>query len=667
MLKKIWRGIFPISKPIADKPQADFNFPLAEAGDVEDLRSGPGLPMEPSDATVDWLRQQHPIQVNRVLADARKVVDHRFTLLGAIDFEPHDTERGEMWPGYQAIDWRLDPVSGLRFPTGFAHKTWNMDTMRPGLADIKLPWELARCQHWPLLGQAWRLSGELRFAEEIGYEMRDFVQSNPVGVGVNWVCTMDVAIRAANWAIALRTVRECDGLDEHFWKFACDNLLAHGHFIRNNLEDKYEVTSNHFLSNVVGLLYVAAVFADRPQGQAWLDWCIPKLEREVGVQILPDGADFESSIPYHRLVTELFLGAWVVCRHAGCPLSAALTVRLENMVDYLLGVMRPDGLMPQVGDADDGRLHILSGYGRWNPQDARHLFAPAAIALKRPDWADYAGPEAVWEAVWWGMDASALTSGNAAPPDHVHQYPQAGHMVSRKAGYYLLITNARVGTVGFGNHKHNDQLGFELHWHGQPLMVDAGSHVYTGNPVSRNHFRSTACHNTLTVDDTEQNEINPQWLFRMFEKAEAEHLAFEQLEHETVYRGRHVGYQRLTNPVVHERQFVHLLGDGSLSISDHLTGKGLHNLHWHFHLAPGVVATPIGNGEAIALDTPAGRCYIESGEGLFGTVTEAAYSPSYGVLVGCLAIDFRTEATIDGNCRWNFSIAANLSEQSKNI
>ena len=27
------------------------------------------------------------------------------------------------------------------------------------------------------------------------------------------------------------------------------------------------------------------------------------------VQVLPDGADYESSIPYHRLVTELFLGS----------------------------------------------------------------------------------------------------------------------------------------------------------------------------------------------------------------------------------------------------------------------------------------------------------------------------------------------------------------------
>ena len=65
-----------------------------------------------------------------------------------------------IWPdGYLPIDWTLDPVSGLRFPAGF--RTPNgTPPMRPGLADIKLPWELGRCQHWVALGQAFRLTGD---------------------------------------------------------------------------------------------------------------------------------------------------------------------------------------------------------------------------------------------------------------------------------------------------------------------------------------------------------------------------------------------------------------------------------------------------------------------------------------------------------------------------
>ncbi len=620
------------------------------------VRAGNRLPMDIAEPQLARLRRRYPERVASVRRAAENVLAHRFTLLGATNFVPDDPDRPPCSSGYRPIDWRLDPVSGLRFPTGFQHTDWNMPAMRPGSADIKLPWEFARSQHWPLLGQAWRLTGEARFAEEMGRELLDFVEANPVGVGVNWVCTMDVALRAANWALSLQLIRQWQGLDDDFWPFAYEQLLKHGHFIRNNLEDKYEVTSNHFLSNVVGLLYVAAVCHDRPEGQDWLNWCMPMLEREINVQVLDDGADFESSIPYHRLATELFLGAWVVCRHAGRPLSAAFAVKLEAMVDYLVGVMRPDGLMPQVGDADDGRLHILSNYGDWKPQDARHLLGPAAAALDRQEWARHAGVDGAWETVWWGFDADLLPLGNDTPPDLARQFSSAGHIVSRRSGNYLLATNAIVGTQGFGNHKHNDQLGFELHCNGQALIVDPGSHVYTSNPASRNKYRGTAFHNTLMIDGVEQNEINPEWLFRLFEKANPEHAEFSENGTVTRYRGRHHGYTRLSEPVIHERTFEHHTDTGGLTITDKLEGAGVHQLHWHFHLAPGVTVRQSESSASVLLDATCGCYVLSSHDGLAGTSDASAYSPSYGVEIPCQVIDFRISTDIAGKNVWRFSI-----------
>ena len=59
---------------------------------------------------------------------------------------------------------------------------------------------------------------------------------------------------------------------------------------------------------------------------------------------------------------------------------------------------------------------------------------------------------------------------------------------------------------------------------GVPVIVDPGSYVYTSDPDARNLFRSTRSHNTISVDGEEQNEFRPDWLFRMFEKANPEHL-----------------------------------------------------------------------------------------------------------------------------------------------
>src|SRR5262249_25153662 len=269
------------------------------------------------------------------------------------------------------------------------------------------------------------------------------------------------------------------GVKNDFWRRAYSALHDHGVFIRNNLENTYEVTSNHFLSNLVGLLFLGTVFADLPSGAEWKAFARGALEQEMSVQVLPDGADYESSIPSHRLVTELFLGSARLADHQGEPMSAAYRARLREMVVYFAAVTRPDGLMPQVGDADDGRLHVFDGYGTTSPQDGRHLFGPASAMFAEPAWLAEAGDGAARAAAWWGLHLGVPPSGPAREKSRGRLFPQAGVAVMRSAGSqdlgasylgstyqgstYLIVTNGIVGTNGFGNHKHNDQLSFEYH------------------------------------------------------------------------------------------------------------------------------------------------------------------------------------------------------------
>jgi len=651
-----------IRAPRAQPPPRTWTNELAGAGVTADawiarrLDSG-RLYVDVTDAHVARLRGFDPELVQITLEAATRVLRHEFDLLGSGPYTPVDPERPADENGYQPIDWSLDPVSGLRFPRDVPLASWNFDKMRPGLADIKLPWELARCQHWPLLGEAYRLTGDERYAVEIERQLSDFVEANPVGVGVNWTCTMDVALRAANWALALELIRSCQLLDLAFWRRGYEALFDHGHFIERHLENTYEVTSNHFLSNVVGLFYLAAVFGDLPQGAAWDGQCRAWLEQEMAVQVLPDGADYESSVPYHRLVAELFFGAARLAHYAGRPLPDTLTERLHAMVDLLAAVLRPDGLMPQVGDADDGRLHVLSGYGVWDPQDPRHLFGPAACFFEKPEWFGVGGRWGVWEATWWGFDPpAASTSGQSVSiAAFVREFPQAGLVVVRQREDFLLITNGIVGTAGFGNHKHNDLLGFEYHLDGVPLLVDPGSYVYTPDPEARNLFRSTRSHNTLSVDGHEQNDFRTEWLFRMFEKARPERVELAEDSERIVYRGRHHGFAALPLPVVHERAFAFARVDGALTIVDTLEGSGPHRLCWHFHFAPGVEIVAREPGQ---FDMRAAHLVVRMSvpDAVRASVVHAWYSPSYGVRRPCVALDFELECRIDGEARYTFHI-----------
>ena len=95
-------------------------------------------------------------------------------------------------------------------------------------------------------------------------------------------------------------------------------------------------------------------------------------------QVHPDGTDFEASIPYHRLVAELFVcGSQAVDGLLPGRLSPSCGRGSRRCCSFVADYTRPDGLAPQVGDGDDGRFLPLDDYGVLDPRDHRHLFRQA--------------------------------------------------------------------------------------------------------------------------------------------------------------------------------------------------------------------------------------------------------------------------------------------------
>jgi len=179
--------------------------------------------------------------------------------------------------------------------------------------------------------------------------------------------------------------------------------------------------------------------------------------------------------------------------------------------------------------------------------------------------------------------------------------------------------------------------------------------VYTSDGTARNLFRSTASHNTLSIDGVEQNDMRPDWLFRMFETSKAESIAFDDSDQAVEYTGRHHGYERLDAPVTHARTIRIVKATGDLEIADVLSGRGRHTIRWHFHLAPGVAASIDVDGD-VALTAGGCRWMLHMPRDLNAEIHQAHYSPSYGVKIPCVAVDATTESVLDGERRWVFSI-----------
>ncbi len=590
-----------------------------------------------------------PVAAQSCLLSADLVLQHKFDLLGSGVYRPIDERR--ISNDYLPINWAYDPVRDVSFPNSVPYKEWDLFAMRPGQADIKFPWELARCQHFLTLGQAYRLTGENSYAVEVIRQIEDFMQANPVGIGVNWTCTMDVALRAANWAAGLSLIKSSSALTEQQWQSVLEALYAHGRFIFANFENHYEVTSNHYLSNIVGLQAVAYVFVGLVEADEWLRFCEQSIQTEIKVQINEDGSDFESSVPYHRLVLELFLGAHRMAAFMGRPFDSDYQQRLDKMAHYLAGVLRPDGLMPQIGDADDGRLYISTNYASWQRQDPRHVLAAYSAVTGLAIAADFNDGDAFdWEAFWWTGDPQKQAVSVSRNLPSADFFAQAGVFVGRTEAAYLAVTNGCVGTEGFGNHKHNEQLGFEYHYAGHPIFVDGGSYVYTSDFAARNRFRSVRTHNTLCFNGLEQNHFNEEWLFRMFQTGTEKTLSYGADSEVVHYQGSFEWRHETGVSAIHERTFELSQGDSALYIRDKVTGSGIEQCEWNFLLAPGCHVTrleKLENDENAALRLEHGDAVLllSYPTELSVEVMQAAYSPSYGVQKDCLQIRLTAQGT----------------------
>ena len=538
---------------------------------------GPALAAMPTVAAFERSLEAHR---ESILERAEALAAHRFDLLGS---GPVDLGR--------EIDWQRDFKSGRSWPRVHISQ---VPVTFPDSSDIKVPWELSRFQHLPLLAAAHRLTGEGRFLDEIGAQLDSWIEGNPVEFGANWKCTMDVAIRAANWVAALAVC--ADAAEGSPWlDRAVGSLLLHGRFIRSHLEWA-EIRGNHYLSDVVGLLAVSALFSGGEEGQAWTRFAADELAREMEHQVRPDGCDHEASIPYHRLVCELFVcGTQAVDALLPDRLQEPYRERLRSMLRFAAEYARPDGLAPQMGDMDSGRYLPLGDYGAADPRRHGHLFEQAGVE---------------------------------PPPAGGHAaFPDGGFWFMRGGDLYMAVRCGDVGLGGRGCHAHNDQLSFELALGEQPLVVDPGSFLYTADPAARNLFRSTGFHSTLRIGGGEQNPLREDYLFVMEDRSRAEAVAWEpEADGRARFTGRHRGFAALRPPALHERAIEFDGPAGLVVIEDAISSEGGHELEWTFPLAPGAAAEVDG-----AVTVRWGRCELRiEAPGVEFEIEPGWYSPAYG-------------------------------------
>lgn len=538
---------------------------------------------------VTRLSESDPSWAARTVTAAERIAAGRLRILGADDAEV--TADGVPGPRGR-FAWHCDATSGYAWDPGRYYKAVPIPV---GRADVKVPWEMSRCQHLPTLAMAYLVSGEARYGEAVAEHLDDWIEQNPVRRGVNWACTMDVAIRAVNWIWVHDLLSGSPALTDELEVRLLASLVEHARHVAGNIEVyEHGITTNHTAADWSGLLHLSLLLAGLPEATGWQAQAIGGLECCIAEQVNGDGWDFEGSTSYHRLALELFLGPYLRLRRAGRRLSPGYEQRLRSMFGAIAGAVRPDGMMPLLGDADDGRLQILHDYFGWVPQDHRYLLAVGGALFDEAAWleAGLGAPGGTEELAWQLGEVELLGSGRTATskgPGPIAAgstaFRDTGRYVLRRRGHYALVNADPVGTRGLGNHHHNHWLAYELCLAGKPVAVDPGTFTYTKDPGVRDAFRSTRAHNTVMVDGEEQCELTGY--FAVGDTPPPTVLEFSTGGESELLVAEHGAYERLQAPVRHRRTCLFMPERAAFVVLDELAGAQSHEMESFLHLAPG--------------------------------------------------------------------------------
>ncbi len=573
------------------------------------------------------LREVEPGAEKLIVAEADRICDHVFDLLGS-----GPTPLGEK------IDWRVDFKTGHRWNPKTYYKRIR-PAPYPGGYDIKVPWELSRCQHFVSLGQAYWITGDKKYAREFVAQVSDWIESNPWPWGVNWACTMDVAIRAVNWLWGLAFFLDSPSLTDEFLLKMARSLLVHGRHIMNNLDGSREDnhTTNHYIADLVGLIYLGICCPHFKDAQRWLEFGTSELWSEMFKQIYPDGVDYEGSIPYHRLVTEFFLSAILLCRRNHIEVPQTVMERLEKMLEFIYHVTKPDGAVPIIGDQDNGRLHRLAVWAEPDREwvDYRYLLGIGAELFEREDFALMAGDQ--WQEAIWLIGTPRtqreLRKVAIAPSPKglcSKAFTEAGFYVLCSKNAYMLVDLGLTGTNGIGNHTHANALGFELQIGAVSFIVDPGSYVYTNDWEARRLFRSAPYHNVLCrsyMNPLAQSEAD---LFRFARESVPDNIRWVSTsEYDLLEAQAFLGAQHAwTRSFRFEKQRLRWV------ITDLVELTASDSLMASFHLGPGICPRQIEDSIMVLSKDEGDMCLavrVESSEPYTVEIQKTWVSPSYGI------------------------------------
>jgi Heparinase II/III-like protein/Heparinase II/III N-terminus len=500
-------------------------------------------------------------------------VEGRFDLLGLkqLDFG-------------NPLDWHLEPISGKRSALEHWSLVEEVDAAQSG--DKKIVWELNRHQHFVLLGQAYWLTNDERYAKAFASQLSSWIEQNPPKLGINWISSLEIAFRSISWIWSLHFFKHSAALtSDLFWQ-ALRVLYLNARHIETYLST-YFSPNTHLTGEALGLYYLGTIFPEFDDASRWRSAGRRILLEQLPLHVQNDGVYFEQSSYYHRYTTDFYTHFLLLAAANDDSLPDIVGNKLQQLLDHLMYITRPEGTMPLFGDDDGGRLMIFDP--REPKNDCRSSLTTGAAIFRRADY-KFVAQKPAREILWLLGPDGLERFENIEPAEPRKQsigFSQGGYYVMRDGwtadANYLLFDCGPHGVSNCG-HAHADALAFELATNGRTLLVDPGTFSYTGSSEARNWFRSSPAHNTLTLDSESSSVSAGPFSWTSIAKIEC--TSWLSRGGFDFVSGRHDGYQRLEAPATHIRSIL-FVKNRYWVVLDEIESKGNHNADLWFHFDAG--------------------------------------------------------------------------------
>lgn len=441
----------------------------------------------------------------------------------------------------QEINWHKDYINNVCWEKDY--KTYL--SVEKNAGDVKNVWELNRFYHFVDLSKMIFLYSDDRCRADLKKQFYSWVEDNPFNYGVNWKSALEVSIRAINWITAMFYFLD-EQTDEDFFFQYIKEIYKHGVYLEKNLT-MFALPNNHLIGEAAGLVIIGILFPEFDKSKKWVKQGLKVLEEEFEKEIYNDGVSMEQSINYHRFVMDFYILVYRLCNINNIEFNIDIC-KFKKMFEFLNSVTDQKGRVPKLGDFDEGRGLYLS---KIHHDDYKEIIM---IGNQLLDIEMFEKTKEYETIIWmFGTNKASISSNDNAILGSKY-FNNSGYMVMHNGVSKMVYYAGNQVNSEIVGHGHADIFTFDLAYKGDPFIIDSGTYRYNGDITSRNYFRSTLAHNTISVNRENQTKILEKfkWVNNPFPAPKT--LNYKLGKYFDYITGIHNGYEN----VRHQRTMINL-------------------------------------------------------------------------------------------------------------